>query len=356
VPIQILLLIPLAACGKKGPPLAPLRIAPGAIKDLQAHRSADRVTLRFTVPAANQDGTTPALVERVEIYAASPAPGAAAPTAAAIVADENRVQTIDVNREPRGSTPDATVKDPRPAPGEVATFVDKSMTAWIGRADAPTRYYLAVAVAGRNRRGVPSPVVAVPLGQVAAAPAGLAIDYDETTVTLSWTATPGQVVHVEEVATDAAGVATRKTLTAKPVPGPSWSLPNEIGRQRCFALRPIQTTGATSIDGAPGEPVCVTPVDRFPPAVPGQLFAVPGAGAVDLSWVAVDAPDLAGYIVYRGEGAGEDMRPLMTSPAPATSHRDATVKPGVTYVYFVIALDKAGNASTQSNRQTVTAR
>ena len=346
----------MTACGKKGPPLAPLRTAPGAIKDLQAARSADRVTLRFTVPAANQDGTVPALVERVEIYAVSPAAGAAAPTAAAIVTDANLLQSVDVNRSARSSGADATPKDTRPVPGEVATYVDKTVATAIRRADAPTKYYLAVAVAGRSRRGVPSLVVAVPLGRAAAAPVGLTIDYDETTMTLAWTAAPTVAVLVEEVVTDAAGVATRKTLTPKPVPGPSWSLPVEMGRQRCFALRPVETTGSATIEGGPGEPVCVTPADKFPPATPAQLVAIPGAGAIDLSWLPADAPDLAGYMVYRGEGSGETMQPLMTTPTAATSYRDASAKPGATYVYFVVALDKAGNASLQSNRQTVTAR
>jgi predicted small lipoprotein YifL len=354
VPILVLLGA-LGGCGKKGPPLAPLRVAPGGIKDLQAYRSTDRVTLRFTVPAANQDGSSPAFVERVEIYAASPAAGAAAPTAAALVTGANLVQSIAINRG-RSSGSDPAAKDTRPVPGEVASYVDKTVAAAIGRPDAPTKYYLAVAVAGRNRRGAPSPVVAVPLGGAATAPTGLSVDYDQTTMTLSWTAAATLAVHVEEVTTDAAGVATRKTVTPKPVPGPSWSLPVEMGRQRCFALRPVETRGATTIEGRGGEPVCVTPVDRFPPAAPGQLVAFAGPDGVDLSWVAVDAPDLAGYVVYRGEGAGESMQPLMTSPTAATSHRDAAVKSGVTYVYFVIALDKAGNASTTSNRQSVTAR
>lgn len=356
--VPLLLLLVAGACGKKGPPLAPLRIVPGPIKDLQAHRAADRVTLRFTVPAVNQDGTAPPVLERVEIYAATPAADAKPPTAATIIADANRVHVVDVDRNAKSAKDTKDAKDPKGAvvPGAVATFVDKSVAAQIGRADAPTKYYLAVAVAGRNRRGVPSPVVAVPLGKVPAAPSALAVDYDEQNMTLSWTPAAGVSASVEEIVTDAAGVATRRTLTPKPVTGSSWTTPTEFGRQRCFAIRPIETAGATSIDGAAGEPVCVTPVDRFPPAAPGQLVAIAGAGGVDLSWVAVDAPDLAGYIVYRGEGVGEKPDALMKTPVTATSHRDATVTPGVTYVYFVVALDKAGNPSGQSNRQSVTAR
>jgi len=175
-------------------------------------------------------------------------------------------------------------------------------------------------------------------------------------LTLSWTAAPNVTMHVEEVVTDAAGVATRKTLTPRPVPGPSWSVPVELGRQRCFALRPVETTGSTTIEGAPGEPVCITPADKFPPAAPAGLVAIPSVGGIDLNWASVDAPDLAGYMVLRGDAAGGNIQALMKSPTAATSFRDANVTAGVTYSYFVVALDKAGNPSPQSNPQTVTAR
>jgi fibronectin type 3 domain-containing protein len=77
--------------------------------------------------------------------------------------------------------------------------------------------------------------------------------------------------------------------------------------------------------------------------------------AVTLLWSAVSADDLAGYLVLRS-GGGDDFTPLFREPAAATSYRDERVQPGATYAYAVIALDKAGNPSAQSNRQTVTVR
>jgi fibronectin type 3 domain-containing protein len=112
----------------------------------------------------------------------------------------------------------------------------------------------------------------------------------------------------------------------------------------------------TTVEGAAGEPVCETPVDRFAPAAPAQLAALPGDGGIELTWVAVTAADLAGYVVLRGDGAGGTLQALMTTPMTATSYRDQTVTSGVTYVYAVVALDQAGNPSTQSNRVTVIAR
>ena len=39
----------------------------------------------------------------------------------------------------------------------------------------------------------------------------------------------------------------------------------------------------------------------------------------------------------------------------ATTYRDETVKPGVRYIYAVVAVDKAGNRSAESNRVEETA-
>ncbi|HXH07027.1 MAG TPA: hypothetical protein VNI83_10600, partial [Vicinamibacterales bacterium] len=75
-----LALAALSACGKKGPPLPPLRPVPGAVTDLSARRLASEVHLACTPPAANQDGSRPADVARVEVFALSvPEPRAADP-------------------------------------------------------------------------------------------------------------------------------------------------------------------------------------------------------------------------------------------------------------------------------------
>ena len=48
-----------AGCGKKGPPLAPLRLVPAAPAELVARRTVSDVELRFTLPTRNQNGAGP---------------------------------------------------------------------------------------------------------------------------------------------------------------------------------------------------------------------------------------------------------------------------------------------------------
>ena len=102
----------------------------------------------------------------------------------------------------------------------------------------------------------------------------------------------------------------------------------------------------------------MTPRDTFPPPAPTALEAVGGAGVISLIWEAVEATDLAGYLVFRGEGGGEPTTPLTPAPIRDTSFEDRTVTPGVRYVYVVVAIDSAtpANQSAPSNRAEETAR
>ena len=67
----------------------------------------------------------------------------------------------------------------------------------------------------------------------------------------------------------------------------------------------------------------------------------PVRASINLSWDANTEPDLAGYVVLRGEAPGDTLQPLTPAPITATSYEDKTVQPGVRYVYAIVAIDKA---------------
>jgi hypothetical protein len=132
----------------------------------------------------------------------------------------------------------------------------------------------------------------------------------------------------------------------------------EFGTEECFALRSVQKVGAITFESASSDPACITPRDTFPPAAPKGLSLVAGAGVMNLSWDASKEPDLAGYLVLRGEVAGDTLQPLTAAPIAGTNFEDKTVSPGVRYVYAIVAVDKASpaNRSAQSARVEETAR
>jgi hypothetical protein len=131
-----------------------------------------------------------------------------------------------------------------------------------------------------------------------------------------------------------------------------------FGRERCFIVRPVDVVSGLVARGPASTPSCVKPVDTFPPAAPRNLQAVAGAGTISLIWEANSEADLAGYLVLRGDAAGDTLTPLTPAPIRDPRFDDATVQPGVRYVYVVVAIDMASprNASAHSNRAEETAR
>ena len=124
----------------------------------------------------------------------------------------------------------------------------------------------------------------------------------------------------------------------------------EFGTERCYVVRRVEMASAIPIESAPSPPVCVTPVDKFPPAAPKMLVSVASGSAVSLIWEAGTEVDLGGYLVLRGEAPGDTLAPLTTAPISDAAYVDTSVRRGRTYAYEVVAVDKVGNQSGPSNR------
>ncbi len=120
----------------------------------------------------------------------------------------------------------------------------------------------------------------------------------------------------------------------------------------------MRIAGTISVESVASQPVCLTLTDTFPPAAPKALVTVANEGAIILIWEPNIEKDFAGYVVLRGEAAGETLTPLTPVPIHETTYRDTTVTPGVTYTYAVVAVDNAPtpNTSARSNRATEVAR
>jgi hypothetical protein len=201
------------ACGKKGPPLPPLIRLPAAPTDLVVERRGSSVEVALVTPGANTDGTRPADIERVDVYAF---------TGPVTVPDDNvfkegeRVASLEVKR-PRD--PDDTVDpddpdedlEPLEGPGadqgalvhlteelDAGTMVPKGSSPSAPRSSdgpllgpplrPPVRTYVAVGVSTRGRRGPPSPRARIPLAPTPPAPASPDVTYDEKAVRVTWTA------------------------------------------------------------------------------------------------------------------------------------------------------------------------
>jgi hypothetical protein len=416
VPLGIFLLASVltAACGKKGNPLPPLQRIPGTPGDFSAARFDDTVFVRMVAPTTNVGGAGPADVSRVELYAitAHRVPELDEPE------ELRKLATLVGSEVVRRPLPPPPIKEglppiplPPPGPGvdqgapiafrealtsdaqaavmlpvPPGTSTESLVRPLIAPPDGglPRRYYFAVSVSPRGRYGPSTALVPVPLGPTSSAPSQPQIAVGEQSATIRW-----------KPAGDARG-ATESTpeglLPSRPLlPGPPpttydvFEVPREqpanvsphaptpltkapvgalefvqsairLGTERCFVVRPVDIVADTHVRG-PASPVgCASFADTFPPTPPGTLQAVAVSGRINLIWLPSGAADVAGYVVLRGEGPDATLTPLIKQPIGGTTYADESVRGGVTYVYVVVAVDRAGNASAESNRVEETAR
>jgi len=431
-------LVALVACGKKGPPLAPIIRIPAAVAMIQAQRVGSEAFITLTVPNTNIDRSVPVDIARIEVYGYT---GRRPPPPARWVEFGELVASIPVIPPP---PPNAAPAEPTPIdpskgalPGTMVTVLDRlngqkllqgkveeapprgsrtptPVAAVLGPEPAVLhRYYIAVAFSARGRPGPPSSNAEFALIETPEAPAYVSAPYSETTVALEWPPSGGIVgflfnsaLPAEDpplndlfepiVQPPATGAAPEGEVRTGPVkynvyrelepdpfappdatgplpwtqaapmpinPAPldttTFSDPVEFNRERCYIVRAVRGMPPNVVEGDASMPNCFTPVDVFPPAPPARLVAVADEGGISLIWEPNAEPDIAGYLVLRGEASDATLQPLTPTPVTEARFRDTHVSAGKKYVYAVVALDSRvpfGNISAESNRVEETAR
>ncbi len=393
-----------AACGKVGPPLPPLRLAPSAVTDVVAVRAGNEVRFTFVLPTRNENGPGPIDLGRIEIYAGTVAAGAVAPANRDLFAPRHLIATIDVKQPvPEDApAPAARADDNRPAPGEMTRFIEELNEAKLAPVfttvappvvvttaatatpptavptapvetplpPVPTRVYGIRGATRSGRPGSPAGRITIPLVDPPSPPTTVSARATERGIVVSWTPPPavdpaGTPLRFNVYPT-AAGPAASAALRHAPAAAneaPLASAPFDkagvtFGQEECFVVRSVMSARGATIESAPSERACTTPSDTFAPAEPKGLQAVASTGAINLIWDANTETDLSGYLVLRGETPGDKLQALTPTPIRDTTFRDTTAKPGVRYVYAIVAVDRATppNISGQSNRAEETAR
>ena len=360
------------ACGRKGPPLAPIVLLPGPVTQLTVKRVEGDVVVRFTVPSANTDSSTPADLDRVEVYAHT----GPLPAPADYLKYGTLVQSIEVKRPVVVEPNSESNADPSgvPAPKIVPTpaadpvtepLVEQGWTTTVRetltekhmemgpvpptRAIAPvvpttpvetietpgtvnfaqpvSRFYTVVAVGrSRNRRGPYAGPIRVPLVSPLEAPEKIETGYTATAISLSW---PGQP---EDVA-PAAKVPPAATTTVADVAAVENPDQETSGTYEIYA--DIETPGTVDAPLAGAAPA----PRAAPPPTPRFGYNVYDTGATGLP---TEAPPGA-----KAGATGADT-PLNSAMLTAPAFVDARVEFGVERCYVVRRVEMVGSTAIES--------
>ncbi len=356
----VLCVLSTIACGRKGPPLAPIVYLPRPVADLAAKRVENEVVLQFTVPTVNTDGSGPADLRRMEVYAHT----GPLPAPADFLKYGTLVSSIDIEEppepKPAGEQEAETVRVTEPGAEDPAQQVAQAVPAKSGlkglteqgklisvrepltdkhreigpmppakpappplpnapvveRLETPEtvnfelppmRFYTVFGVSrSRGRRGPHSGPLRVPLAEPLRPPEQVDVSYTATAISLTWPAQPE-----DAVASEAPSPAVAAPSPAVSPATPVTPLSQETeGTQELYADLETDDT----LDIAPPAPA--------PTAVSAKTAAAARAAAAAGKAAAPPAPRF-GYNVYDASTAAAAPDAPAAASTPVAPDRPA---------------------------------
>lgn len=329
-------------CGQKGPPLAPLHLVPAAPGNVSVARVGADARLRFDVPATNQNGPGAVALDRIEVYAATVAPGAVRPANRELLTAKYRVATIPIKPPPvEGEAPPATTApDTRPSAGERSTFVEALTEAQL----KPVFTTLPPKVPAPTLPGAPTPLPIAPAapGAEPAAPtsagAAPAARGAKPTAPPAAPILPGVPMLGPTAPTEPGAAATTTPPAPVVIPAPPADIPSYGAR--IYAVRGVTKKGRP---GAPSTRVELPLVT--PPAAPPAIAATFTEKAVVLTWAPPAADGAVTYNVYKA-GASD---PISSVAASEGKYERTGLEFGTNECFVLRAVRKVAASNIESD-------
>ncbi len=369
--LALVIILFAAACGKRGDPKPPVPIIPKATSDLVVTQRGTHLMLAWGYPSLTTAGKSLPKFARVVVYRyVEPLPvpptgrdpnailpGDIDPTVPPQIAQFSKVPALGPAqftklKERIDSIEGASL--PASTAGSKLTYEDAP--AFRSQDGRPVRITYAVVTEGIGTKSDLSNLVPIVPVDVPLPPSSLAAAAKPEGVVLTWT-------KPEKAATGSAkpfllGYNVYRATAAEPfnelavavnpapVKEPTYTDVPPYGTYQ-YRVTAVSAAGPPRIESEPSEPASATFKDLLPPPAPASVTALVETKSVRLVWDEVQAPDLAGYLVYRTE---QNIKiKLSPGPVTATHFSDISVDPGISYFYTVTAVDKSGNESALSS-------
>ncbi len=369
--LALLLAAGAVACGKKGDPQAPLPRGPNAVSDLSAEQEGDDAVLTFTFPDRLLTGAPLTDLEAIEVYRVVHPPASLTGPRRAGSSQGGQTGTgvvaLPGAGERRAATNTRLAEEAFYQAGEkIATLALSEIAERTRGAAVVYRDPLSPLLAQENK---PQPlayaVISVrrggqrsPLSNIATlepdvapeAPVLLPALPAEGRVCIEWLPAqkdvlgrPVEIGGYEVYRRILPEEEYERPLNAARVVALSYvDAGAPYGVPLVYTVRAVLAKNP-KVEGLPAEELALVYRDIYPPPAPSRLDALSEGNRVRLVWSPVDAPDLAGYLVFRAEGSGEER--LTKEPVADPFFTDESVGQGKRYRYTVRAIDRAGNQS-----------
>ena len=398
--ILLTVAVPLWGCGAKGPPLAPLVVVPERVSDVEVRRLGDEVYVAFTLPTENRDGSEPADLVRVDVYAMTTQPRLPLDrTLGREEFEEAATLIASIAVRPRATSSAATVAEPAgEAPVDPAsqqgspvviaeTLVASTRVAvdpWEDERDdeeddddeqAPEgplvvplttpplpgslqREYVVVGVSSKGNEVEATSRIAVPLVAPPVPPSAFAVTYTEEAIDVTWELPAGVRATVQMPATSNAESAADTTSPGS-VTGASATAALSVTIPADPALSIAagpEATGTLAPPRASSRQVArpiVEESDASPVLLSRPIFERPVPPSILPSRPIIEWPPASRYDLYEivevPEGTTSLPSPLNAMPLATPAYADRSVELGIERCYAVSTLDVVGGLEVRSH-------
>jgi hypothetical protein len=338
-----------AGCGKKGPPLPPIRVVPAVTGTLALHQIGRDVLLAANLPGLKSDGTPIAAGGTVRVLRLE-APEGLRPGA---VSDRYLVQQFERQAREVASFDDAAL----PAHVEQGRFFFVDSDPAGSTAAGPKRFLYGLQVVdAKEARSPLRPPTYVEWTVPPEPPTNLKAEVAEGEVRLAWTFAPAPQPAAGAKPPGKRFAVYRREASAPrepetPVHPGLIEEPAYVDRtfrydtDYLYTVRAVASDAPGAAQSASSEPLAVRPHDSFAPAVPQGVAVAAEGDAIKVYWFPNTEPDLAGYRVYRREEGKPEAARVAEVSASDTSWVDPEAAPGVRYHYSVSAFDATAPAN-----------
>jgi hypothetical protein len=344
----------LLACGKKGPPLPPLKRGPDRMTSVSARQEGSTVVLIGQLPEHSQDGGPLAPLVEVRVYRLDRGGVTTTTGTTARAAQRSALRQFNKDAQRIASVTGESLSHARS--GRRFLYVDTNPVGGPIPSGGKDLTYGLVVVDAEKRASTLSPFATIRIAPPPDPPLSLRVELSEKTIRLSWD--PPQGVGEKEsplynvYRSEIEGFFMDRPRNEHPLTTPGFDDKEfAFGTHYYYTVRSVLVTGEVSRESQNSTVLQVFPQDVFAPATPSG-FAVSAEGSVmKLYWFPNDETDLTGYRIYRSERENSDFAEIARVGPSESSYIDQAVKPGVRYYYSLTAFDHAEPANESGHSE-----
>ncbi|HSE22231.1 MAG TPA: hypothetical protein VLB68_11265 [Pyrinomonadaceae bacterium] len=346
--IGFCVLVSVAGCGKRRPPLPPVERVQQRTELLSGAQQGNEVILSWPAPQRNAPDDSVQSIRRIDVYRLAEKPG----SPLALTEEEFAARSTLI-----GSVTYDQIK----TAGDTLTYTD---TLELGGQPTRLRYAVRYVNASGQRAAFSNFLSIEPAAKIARPPTiretGKELTADA--ITLSWSAPEANIDGSTPVnllgynvyrMDDTQNQPNQDPINSALISGTQYADKSfKFGPTYKYVVRSVSLgTGGASVESLNSNPLSVTARDTFAPSAPQGLSVAGSPGRLSVFFAANPEADIAGYNVFRSTDPDlpkASWTKLNQSLLTRTTYLDDRVETGKRYYYYITAVDTAGNESPAS--------